>query len=261
MTREQADDAYANSKHIPDGEAYLARWEATAQVFRDHHRLKELNVPYGPDARQTYDIFHPERLAKGTVVFLHGGYWMAGAPGMFSHLATGALGAGFACAMPGYTLAPEARIGDIVHEVAMALEAIARCTAGPIYLVGHSAGGHLAARMACVDMMAEWSVRLARIVPISPLSDLEPLRATSMNDTLRIDAKEARAESPVHHVPQEVPVTVWVGGAERPAFLQQAHALAKAWGCGHVVEPERHHFDVIEGLERPDSALMQTLLA
>ena len=57
-----------------------------------------------------------------------------------------------------------------------------------------------------------------------------------------------------------MPVTVWVGGAERPAFLDQARLLAEAWSVPLVVEPERHHFDVIEGLTRANSPLTAAVL-
>jgi acetyl esterase/lipase len=255
------DDAYANSAHIPDGEGYYARWEEKAAAFREGHALKELGVSYGPAEAQTYDIFHPNRSSKGTVVFVHGGYWMACTPQDYSHLAAGAVAAGYAFAMPRYTLAPEARIAQITQEVATAMAAIARRTVGPLILTGHSAGGHLVARMACTDTAAEWSERVARIVAISPLSDLAPLRDTSVNETLQIDEAEALSESPAHLSPQDIAVTAWVGGAERPAFLDQARWLAESWSCEQVIEPDRHHFDVIEGLEDPRSALMQRLLS
>ena len=259
--RTAADDAYANGAHIPNGEGYYARWEAEAAAFRDGHKLKELDVSYGPKVRQVYDMYHPARAAKGTVIFVHGGYWLAGAPLMFSHLGRGAVEAGYACATPSYTLAPDAKVAEMTVEVAAACAAIAKRTEGPIYLAGHSAGGHLVARMGCADMAADWSARVARIMAISPLSDLEPLRGTTMNDTLGIDAAEALAESPIRHSPQDIPVTVWVGSDERPVFLDQAAWLHAAWGCDMTVDAGRHHFDVIEGLEDPTSAMMRVLLS
>ena len=48
-------------------------------------------------------------------------------------------------------------------------------------------------------------------------------------------------------------MTVWVGGDERPVFLEQARWLSEAWGCGLVIDDGRHHFDVVDGLETPDS--------
>ena len=99
------------------------------------------------------------------------------------------------------------------------------------------------------------------MVPISPLADLRPLRETEMNATLRIDPEEALAESPALVRPRaEVGCHVWVGGQERPAFLWQARLLSEAWACPWTVEAGRHHFDIIDGLTDPDSALMRACL-
>lgn len=258
MTR---DDDFANAAHIPGGEGYYATWDAAAAAFRDAHDLTEIGVPYGASLAQTYDVFHPSRLSKGTVVFVHGGYWKAGSPRMFSHLAAGAVAAGYACAMVGYTLAPSARITDMAGEVAAAIGAVAATTDGPLYLAGHSAGGHLVARMVCADHQPNWLERVARVMPISPITDLAPLMETSMNAELRIDEGEARAQSPVSYDRQDVPVTLWVGAQERPVFLEQAAALAARWGCDHVVEDGKHHFDVIEGLEDPKSPMLRELFS
>ncbi|MDA9207921.1 alpha/beta fold hydrolase [Octadecabacter sp.] len=254
------DNAYANSAHIPDGEGYFPRWAKAAAEFRSTQPTASLGIKYGSKPRQTYDFFAPTELAKGTVIFVHGGYWLASSPRDFSHLAAGAVHAGYCCALPSYTLAPVARISDITQEIRTAISAIAAKTNGPIYLVGHSAGGHLVARMACDDVYEKWQSRVARVMPISPLSDLAPLMQTSMNDTLRLDPIEAKQESPIQHHPRNIPVTVWVGGAERPAFLDQARWLVQAWGSQHVVDAGRHHFDVIEGLEDPTSSMMKALL-
>ena len=43
-------------------------------------------------------------------MFVHGGYWLRFDRDMWSHLAAGAVARGWACAIPSYTLAPEARI-------------------------------------------------------------------------------------------------------------------------------------------------------
>lgn len=247
------DDAYANSAHIVGGEGYYARWDAAAEAFR----AAQGRVASHPDGQ----IYAPKGALRGTVVFVHGGYWMAGSPSMFSHLAAGALVAGYACAMPAYDLAPKARIADMTRQIAARIGEIADASAGPLYLVGHSAGGHLVARMACVDMAAAWSRRVARVMAISPLSDLAPLMQTTMNETLGIDAAEARTESPIHRACQDIPVTAWVGSDERPAFLDQAKGLQDAWGCDLTVDAGRHHFDVIEGLQDPVSPMMRALLS
>ena len=168
-----------------------------------------------------------------------------------------ALARGWACAMPSYTLAPDARIGAMTAEIAQAVRAAAGRVAGPVVVTGHSAGGHLAARMGCADQ----TVPVARVVPISPLADLAPLMQTDMNATLAIDPAEADRESPARLALRAgVQAHVWVGGQERPAFLWQARTLSEAWNCPWTVEAGRHHFDVIDGLTDPNSALMAACL-
>ncbi|WP_103334517.1 alpha/beta hydrolase [Pseudotabrizicola formosa] len=251
----EADRAYANGAFIPGAEGFVPRWRAEAAAFRAGMR-GELDVAYGPGARQRFDLFLPEGPPRGALVFVHGGYWLDFDRGDWSHLAAGAVARGWACAMPSYTLAPEARIAQMTVEIRAAVRAVAARVAGPMVVTGHSAGGHLAARMACGD-----GPELARVVPISPLADLRPLMATDMNARLRLDAAEALAESPALLRPRAgVGCHVWVGGQERPAFLWQARVLAENWACPWTVEGGRHHFDVIDGLCDPGSALMAACL-
>ncbi|WP_347310861.1 alpha/beta hydrolase [Defluviimonas sp. SAOS-178_SWC] len=255
------DEAFANAKYIPDGDTYPPRWSAKAAAFRAAAGGR-LGLRYGPAEAEWFDLFLPEGDPAGLMVFVHGGYWLDFSPRDFSHLAAGAVARGWAVAMPAYTLAPAARIAGIVRQVAAAVTAAAAGIAGPIVITGHSAGGHLSARMACPDTLPDaLAGRVARIVPISPLTDLRPLRETSMNADLRIDAAEARAESPAL-LPRRagLPVHVWVGGGERPAFLDQARRLGNAWACPVTIDAGKHHFDVIEGLEVGESPLMTALL-
>ena len=258
------DDAYANAKYIDGGEEYPATWAAKAASLRTSLGVRaRTGLRYGAGPRATFDLFMPEGDTQGLVVFVHGGYWLRFGPGDFSHLAAGALARGWAVAMPAYPLAPAAHIPEMTAEIARALPAMAETVAGPMVLCGHSAGGLLVARMMCEAQALPGAVteRIARAVPISPVADLRPLMRTTMNADLEIDAADALAESPVLLVPRRgAQVHVWVGGAERPAFLDQARRLGNAWACPVTVEPERHHFDVIEGMETQDSPLMRAIL-
>lgn len=255
------DDAYANGAYIEGADAYVSRWSDAAAAFRAQlDGRARLGVSYGPSERMALDHFLPEGAAQGTLIFIHGGYWLKFDRSYWSHLAAGALARGWAVAMPSYDLCPSVRIAGITQQIAQAVMAIASATTGPISIAGHSAGGHLAARMGAPGMLPNAvRSRLCHVMPISPLSDLEPLLRTSMNADFGLDADMARAESPVHQPAPDVPVTVWVGGAERPAFLDQAAWLAQAWGCDHVIAPQEHHFNVIDGLEDQTSDLIQRL--
>lgn len=259
MTQDM-DRAYSNGAFIAGAEDFPPRWQADAAAFREGLGGRaELGLAYGAGDRQRFDLFHPEGTARGLLVFVHGGYWMAFGRESWSHLAQGALMRGWACAMPSYTLAPAARIGQITKEIGQAVDAAAARVAGPVVVTGHSAGGHLAARMGCLG--APLATRVARVVPISGLAELEPLMATKMNETLRIDTAEAATESPARLALRPgCGAHVWVGAQERPAFLWQARLLSEEWACDWTAEPGRHHFDVIDDLGRAESGLMRACL-
>lgn len=255
MTRE-----YLNGAFIPGSEALPPLWATKAAAFRESLGPRaRLNLPYGPAPRNRFDLFLPETTPKGLMVFVHGGYWLETDKSLWSHLAAGALAQGWACALPGYTLAPEARITQITHEIDQAITTACTEIAGPLVITGHSAGGHLTARMGNPDRSAALKSRLSRIVPISPLAELEPLSQTDMQANLHLDTKEIAAESPARHA-LTTSAHIWVGSIERPAFLWQARTLSENWNCAWTVDPGTHHYNVIDGLEDPNSPLMQVCL-
>ena len=170
--------------------------------------------------------------------------------------------------MPSYTLCPDIRIAGIVKEIGAAVDKAASMIDGPIRLTGHSAGGHLVTRMISTPSPLAWQTRerIVNVVSISGLHDLRPLMATTTYAVLGIDAEEARAESPALLEPMaNARVACWVGAAERSEFIRQNALLANAWtGLGAttltVEEPDRHHFNILDGLAEPNHALTQTLL-
>ncbi|WP_271898742.1 alpha/beta hydrolase [Candidatus Phyllobacterium onerii] len=266
------DDAYSNFAYIPGGFEYPARWLAEAAHFREEMQEKGLfkaDLGYGPHSRNRLDLFMPWGDLKGLAVFVHGGYWMEDFDkSAWSHLAKGPITHGFAVAVPSYALCPEVRVSDITVQVGLAITRAANEVSGPIHLTGHSAGGHLVARMVTVTSPLNQAIRhrIRKTVPISAIADMRPLMKTEMNDTLHLDAVEARLESPALLEPQEgIDVTAWVGAAERPEFLRQNALLANVWSgfdcrADAVEEPGKHHANVIEGLTEPDHPLTRTLL-
>ena len=116
-------------------------------------------------------------------------------------------------------------------------------------------------------MSEETLDRIELTVSISGVHDLRPILRLALNETIGLDATEARAESPALLEPAtKAPVVAWVGQGERAEFVRQSELLANVWtGLGAritcVVEPDRHHFDVVEGLADPASPLTTALLA
>lgn len=266
------DNAYANGPNIAGGERWPDAWIAPATSFRNvlHGAGRaKFDVPYGRHPRNVLDVFFPQNAPQGLVIFVHGGFWMRLDKSYWSHLANGAVEQGYAVAVPSYTLCPESRIREITNDVALAISEAAALISGPIHLVGHSAGGHLVTRMITTTspLPAEVQKRVQKVVSISGLHDLRPLMNTTMNATLSIGAEEASLESPALLTPvAKARLCCWVGGAEREEFLRQNALLANIWqGLGAstaaVVEPDKHHFNIIDGLIDPSHPLTRVLLS
>jgi arylformamidase len=229
------DDAYTNGAYIAGAAEYPARWQAAADDFRRRMAVagrSRLDVAYGEGPRHVLDLFFPVGAPQGLVVFVHGGYWLRFDKSSWSHLAEGAIAAGWAVAMPSYPLAPDAKVPEISAAVARAIAFAAAQVPGPMRLAGHSAGGHLVSRMACLDgpLPSVLQKRIAKVVSISGLHDLRPLLKTKMAEQLFKTQADAEGESPALLKPMDgLDITCWVGANERPEFLRQSQLLSNIW--------------------------------
>lgn len=116
------------------------------------------DLAYGAGARQRLDLYLPAapRNATPLLVFFYGGGWRSGERGSYGFVARVLAARGFAVAVPDYRLWPEGRWPGFVEDAAAALhwldgrEATAAGVprGGPVYVMGHSAGGTIAASLA-----------------------------------------------------------------------------------------------------------------
>lgn len=263
------DDDYANGPYVAGSELYPERWTELATNFRSTTQ-STLDIPYGTSERHRFDLFVPADTPKGLVVFIHGGYWLNFDKSSWSHLAEGGVKSGYAVAIPSYTLCPYGSIPDIVQEIAKAIEHAASIVDGPVHICGHSAGGHLVSRMVSQSTPLSKSIlnRLGNVISISGVHDLRPLLHTEMNGILKLDMATAISESPALLLPANdvhVNFTCWVGADERPEFVRQNALLANIWSgysfpINAVVEPSKHHFNIVDGLMDVEHDLLKTLL-
>ena len=254
------DDAYANRDHIDDAQGYIDRWERLAAAFRRKAQQQsgrvEIDLAYGSGPRQKLDIFYPPGVPKGLFMFVHGGYWVAFDKNTWSHLAANALAQGWAVAVPSYSLCPKVKISTITVHIGTAIGKAANLVKGPIVLAGHSAGGQLVSRMGCQNNPLGEPVikRVKKIISISGVHDLRPLRRLKLNQQLNLDQHEAESESPALLSPREgLNIDCVVGGSERPEFIRQNALLANIWtGLGaharEIVIADKHHFNIIDEL-------------
>ena len=141
------------------------------------------------------------------------------------------------------------------------------CVSNCVLVAGHSAGGHIAVELALLESTAP----LAGVLALSGVYDLAPLRGTTLNANLGLDAGTAQRYSPLHRVPTQAvralpPAVFAVGGDETPAFLQQNQQMAHAWQqAGHPAQvdvvPGTDHFTVLEELVREGSPLQRRVVA
>ena len=166
-----------------------------------------------------------------------------------------------------YALFPSVNIDEIVRQsraaAARTYRNVEDFSGNPerISVSEHSAGGHLVSRMGVGDLLPDAvQARIAHVMAISPVSDLRPLLHTAMNRSFQMDMAAAEAESPALMAKPSSKVTVWVGADERPVFLDQARWLSQAWDAPLMVDEDKHHFDVIEGLVDAQSEITNCLL-
>lgn len=259
MDQAALDAAYNNTAAVADSARILKDWERrSAQIAAryPHH----LDLRYGPRERNRIDFFPAAGTNAPVLVFIHGGYWQMRAKETFRFLAAGPLAHGISVASIGYTLAPEARLHEIVDEVSSAIGWTAEHAAGlgadpaRIYVSGWSAGGHLTAMS-----LAHPAVRGG--LSISGIFDLEPIRLSFLNEKLGLDANDVAHLSPLLDAARHSqPLMVAYGTGELPELQRQsreyAEARAKAGLPGRLVAlPEHNHFTILEELASPSGAL------
>jgi arylformamidase len=224
-----------------------------------------LDLPYGAAPRASLDYLPAGGPGAPLFVFLHGGYWQRNSKEMFAFVADGPHAHGVDVAVVGYTLAPEARLADIVAEIERALMMLAANAgelsfdADRIYVGGWSAGGHLTA------VASQWPV-VRGALAISGIYDLEPMALCYINDKLRLDPNEIETLSPLRTLHDGMaPLHLAVGGNELPELRRQSVAMKeRADELGLPVSLNvlagRHHYSIMDELAKPDGQLTADLL-
>ena len=266
MDRAQLDAAYDNRAAVANVDEIKAHWlQRGASIRREHPR--HLDLAYGGSRRERLDLFLATSPKAPTLAFIHGGYWQFAESDKenYTFIAEGLLPNGINLAMIEYTLAPAARMDQIVGEVRRAVgwlaERLGEFGADPrrIYVAGHSAGGHLTA-----TTMTLPAVRGG--IAISGIYDLEPIRLNYLNEKLGLDEAEAERNSPLLHLPPMAgPLVVAYGTAELPELCRQSAEYGQAWVesglSGHLLPIDRaDHFTVLEALADPQGALTGALV-
>ena len=275
-TSEFVERGYNNRAAVPDHAGWFVRYEELSSAARDALQPVQ-DLRYGDGPKETLDLFVPATPSRGTLVFVHGGYWRALDKADFLFVATPFVQAGYAVAVINYDLCPAVTIATIVEECRRAIGWIVRegarhgANASRIVVSGHSAGGHLAAMLLATSASAWGLARhpVAGAVSLSGVHDLRPLVLFSFNVDFRLDDAEAARQSPILARPAtDAPIVVAVGADETSEFVRQAQLLWDAWpanrpqgSAGPLLIPQRNHFSLVTDYADARSALTLATLA
>jgi arylformamidase len=184
---------------------------------------------------------------------------------MFAFLADGPRAHGIDVAVVGYTLAPEARLTDIVEEIRRALSVLWERAddlgfdRDRLFVGGWSAGGHLTA-------IVSGHPAFRGGLPISGIFDLEPIALNYLNEKLALDAREVATLSPLRVLRERsAPLRLFVGSDELPELRRQSAIYAetareRGLPVALTVLPARHHYSILDELSRPVGAIARALV-
>ena len=259
MDQPTLDAAYNNSAAVSDSAKWLADWDRRSKAIRAMPGAR-LDVRYGNRERALFDYLPANVSGAPLFVFIHGGYWQRNGKEIFAFVADGPRVHGIDTAVVGYTLAPAARLSQIVMEIQEALVFLDGNAdqfgfdRGKIFVGGWSAGGHLAA-LACLRANVQGALA------ISGIFDLEPIALTYINDQLRLDEHEIEKLSPIRQLSDGMaPLHLAVGANELSELKRQSFNFEEiAAGQGLPVTlrilPGHDHFSILDELAKPDGTL------
>ena len=201
------------------------------------------DIAYGDLERQTLDLYRQLGAEpKGVVMFVHGGYWDSGDKAQYAFVADALVRLGYVAALPNYRLVPEITFPTYAEDIARAtvwvLDAFDDELAGVpdnVFLMGHSAGGHIAALVAFdeqyLDERGYSNSDLSGFVGLAGAYDFLPLAPD--------DERSRAALGPTENHSQTQPVN-FASANDPPALL--------ATGLADTTVNPRNSFSFAEAL-------------
>ncbi len=259
------DAQYNNRARVPEFAQHVQRWQRESAAARQAPCT--LDLAYGKSAAEKLDIFPSSRSENSApvLVFIHGGYWRSLDKADHSFIAP-AFTPHACVVIPNYPLCPSVTMEQLVMSQVQALAWVYRNIAqyggdaSRITVIGHSAGGHLAAMMLACQWQRHASDLPARLVrnalSLSGLHDLQPImQSPYLQCDLHLTPSQVKRCSPAYFPAPAGQLIALCGADESDEFLRQNALIETAWGKRCVIQREAliglNHFSVLEALAMP----------
>lgn len=195
----------------------------------------ETGIAYGDGGRRVLDLYAPASpdAQAPVVIFFYGGSWQRGSRSSYKFLAADLAARGFIVVVPDYTVFPDGKFPDFLQDGAQVVAWVTQDrsrpyrsgpdrsrpdrswiggSTGPLVLMGHSAGAHIAAMLA-------FDTRWLGAVGLDPRRDIGALVGLAgPYDFLPIQDPTIRIIF-ASDAPQQTQPLTHVAGGEAPVFL------------------------------------------
>ena len=246
---------------------------------------RHANIAYGPEPQHRLDVYMPNKPAgmpRPLVVFWHGGRWRYGDKSDYRFVGAALAESGYVVVIANYRHYPQVKMPGFMDDAAHAAQ-WAAVHAGDyggdpqrLYLMGHSAGAHLAA-LVTLDRRyfiatGHPAPRIAGVIGLSGPYDFLPLREADVQDMF--GPPELYPESqPINFVRADAPPMLLVQGlADETVWPKNSRNLAAALTALGVpvtlkLYPKVSHSDTVAALtallrgRAPTLADIQTFVA
>ena len=246
-----------------------------AGAFGNYRRHPD--IPYGPDHQHRVDVFVPEKITpepRPLVVFWHGGRWSSGDKADYRFVGAALAGLGYAVVLANYRHYPQVKMPGFMDDAARAvLWAAAQAGefgADPhrLYLMGHSAGAHLAALVALDSRYfaaaGQAAPPIAGVIGLSGPYDFLPLLEADVQDMFGPPSNYPDSQ-PINFVRSDAPPMLLVHGLKDDTVRpKNSRNLAAALGARGVpvtlkLYPKVEHADTVAALSLPARGRAPTL--
>lgn len=233
-------------------------------------------IKYGDKDRNVLDvIYDAQKEALPLVIFIHGGSWMTGSKDMYARLGENLLPEGYVSVLINYRLFPVSDVYGMSDDCSAALAWCVKNIAGyggdpkKIFLMGHSAGGHLAAVTA---LRHDDNLHSLKGVVLVDAFGLSAYHFLSVHGHMVPDffagvfgrnSERWPLASPDKLLKENAPpMLVLTGGSTYPflAFDNENFiSLLKTWGvkCEHRLYPSKTHMQMIYEYDNRNSRIFR----